>query len=286
MSIINAIFQAIIQGLTEFLPVSSSGHLGLIQHFTGTNGEESVFLSVMLHLGTLIAVFIAFYKLIFALIFEFFRMIGDIFTGKFKWKKMNAERRMIFMLVFATLPLIIIYIFKDIFVSVASDNDIVVEGVCFLFTSVLLFLSDRCIKGTKTGAEMTTGDAFTIGIFQSVAILPGVSRSGSTIASGLLCGLSKETAVQFSFLLGIPPILAGAVLDAKDVAANNVQMEWVPVILGMLVAAVVGFFAIKLLRWILKTDKFQIFAIYTLILGLFTICAGIYEYATGTYLFR
>lgn len=285
MEYINAIVQGIVQGLTEFLPVSSSGHLSLVQHFTGIRGEEAVFLTVMLHVGTLLAVFVAFRELIGKLIVEFFRMLGDIFTGKFRWKTMNGERRMIIMLVIATLPLIFIYIFRDIFVSVASDDDILVEGICFLFTSVLLFFADRSTRGAKRPGNITAGDAVTVGIFQSVAVLPGVSRSGATISSAMLCGMTKETAVQFSFLLGIPPIVAGALVDAKELAEAGGGIEWVPTLIGMAVSAFVGFLAIKLLAWLIRSDKLKIFAVYTLVLGVLVIAAAVYEYQTGELLF-
>lgn len=149
MSIIDAIFQAIVQGLTEFLPVSSSGHLSLIQHFTGNSGEGALMFSAILHLGTLVAVFIAFWDTIWALIKEFFMMLKDIFTGKFKWSTMNGERRMIIMLIISLLLLIPFYLFKDFFTGVSEDSSILLEGFCFLYTAVILYLSDRCVKGKR-----------------------------------------------------------------------------------------------------------------------------------------
>ena len=146
MSILDAVIQAIIQGLTEFLPVSSSGHLSLFQHFTGQSGEGALLFSAILHLGTLVAVFVAFRDTIWALIKEFFVMLKDIFTGKFKWSTMNGERRMIIMLVISLAMLIPFYIFKDFFTGIAEDSDILVEGVCFLYTSLILYLSDRQVK--------------------------------------------------------------------------------------------------------------------------------------------
>ena len=132
MTILESILQAIIQGFTEFLPVSSSGHLSLFQHFFGLNGEGALLMPIVLHLGTLLAVFIAFYKTIGALIVEFISMIKDIFTGKFKWKTMNQNRRMIMMIIISILPLFIFYIFKDLFPSLSEDTDIIVEGFAFL----------------------------------------------------------------------------------------------------------------------------------------------------------
>ncbi len=153
MSILEAILQAIIQGFTEFLPVSSSGHLSLFQHFTGLDGEGAITISIVLHLGTLLAVFIAFRQIIWKLIKEAFSMIKDIFTGKFKWKTMNSERRMIVMIIISILPLFGFYIFKDFFTGFAEDSSIIVEGCCFLYTAALLFISDKMAKSTKTAGE-------------------------------------------------------------------------------------------------------------------------------------
>ncbi|MBP1549003.1 MAG: undecaprenyl-diphosphate phosphatase, partial [Oscillospiraceae bacterium] len=156
MTIIEAILQGIVQGLTEFLPVSSSGHLSLFQHFFGLDGENAVTMTIILHLGTLVAVFVAFWDKIKKLIIEAFRMLGDIFTGKFKWKTMNPERRMIMMIIVSILPLFGFYIFKDFFDNLASDEDILVEGFAFLYTSALLFCSTRTKKKSSYTAGETT----------------------------------------------------------------------------------------------------------------------------------
>ncbi|MBC5787210.1 undecaprenyl-diphosphate phosphatase [Clostridium sp. NSJ-27] len=282
LSIIESFIQAIVQGLTEFLPVSSSGHLSLVQHFFGVNGESAVFFTILLHLGTLVAVFIAFRELIWKLIKEFFSMIKDIFTGKFSFKKMNPERNMIIMLIIALLPLIPVYFFKDFFTGVASDADIIVEGICFLYTATILFLSDRCGHGKKTIGQINTRNALTIGIFQCVALLPGVSRSGSTISAGLFCGLSRKTAVEFSFVLGIPAIIGGCLSEFGDLNAEGVASIGIaPMIIGFVVSAVVGFLAIKLVQWLINSDKFKIFAIYTAILGVIVLVLGIIEHVSG-----
>lgn len=282
MTALESIVQGIIQGLTEFLPVSSSGHISLYQHFTGNSGEGALLFSAVLHLGTLVAVFIAFRTTIWALIKEMFSLIGDVFTGKFKWKGMNPERRMILMLIISLLMLIPFYIFKDYFEKVAEDSDIIIEGICFLYTSLILFMSDRCVKGSKNYGDVTVKNAVTVGVFQGIALLPGVSRSGSTISSGLFCGFKRETAVQYSFILGIPAILGGCLLQIKDATEQNMMtFEPVNFILGFIVSAVVGICAIKMVNWLVKSDKFKIFAIYTLILGIAVIGIGIFENISG-----
>ncbi len=278
MSVLEAIIQGIIQGLTEFLPVSSSGHLSVFQHFFGINGEEAVLSTIVMHMGTLVAVFIAFRKKIFALIKEFFSMIKDIFTGKFSYKEMNGNRRMIVMIIVSILPLFVFYIFKDFFAGLSSDNDIMVEGFAFIYTSVLLYIADRHSNGTKTAGETTVKSALTIGAFQGIALVPGISRSGSTISGALLTGMKREDAVEYSFILGIPVILAGALVEFKDVGTAASESLGV-LIIGFVVSAVVGYLAIGLLKWLIKYNKFRVFSIYTFILGVAVITAGILEKA-------
>ena len=283
MDYLSVIIQGIIQGLTEFLPVSSSGHLAVVQHFLNV-GEESLITSIVLHLGTLVAVFIAFFPTIWGVIKEFFLTIRDIFTGKFSWKEMNANRRMMFMVIIATLLLVPIYFFKDFFTSFEGDNDIIFEGAAFIFTAVLLFMSDKVIKGNKTGDKMTVTDAIAVGAMQCVALFPGVSRSGSTTAAGLFCGLTKETAVTFAFILGIPAILGGSVLELGSAISSDIQLDWVGLGIGFVVSAVVGLLSIALVKWLIKKDKFKVFGIYTFILGLACIALGVYELVTGSHI--
>ena len=280
MEYISIIIQGIIQGLTEFLPISSSGHLSVAQHFLGVEGS-TLLISIVLHLGTLVAVFIAFWRYIFGMIKEFFLTIGDVFTGRFSWRNMNDSRRMMFMVIIATLLLVPAYLVKDFFICMEEDDDIIFEGLAFLFTAMLLFLSDACVKGLKTGKDMKIKDAIAVGLFQCVALFPGVSRSGSTITSGLFCGLTRETAVKFSFILGIPAILGGSVLEIKDAVESGAEFDIPILAIGFAVSAVVGILAIKLVRLVTKKNKFKFFGIYLLILGLLCVGAGAYETFTG-----
>lgn len=284
MTILEAVLQGILQGLTEFLPVSSSGHLSLFQHFFGLDGENAVTMTIILHLGTLVAVFVAFWGKIKALIIEAFRMLRDIFTGRFRWKEMNPERRMIIMIIVSILPLFVFYIFKDFFDMLASDSDIMVEGFAFLYTSALLFLSTKCGKGTKAAGETTVPKALTIGVFQGIALVPGISRSGSTICSALFTGMKREDAVEYSFILGIPVILAGAVVklfDLTDSASAELAANIVPLAVSFVVSAIAGYFAIRLIKAMVVNDKFRIFAWYTLVLGIAVLGAALYENISG-----
>ncbi len=281
MDFLTVIVQAVIQGLTEFLPVSSSGHLSVVQHITGVNGESALILSIVLHLGTLAAVIAAFRSRIWGMIKEFFLTIGDIFTGKFSWRGMNGTRRMMFMVIIATLVLVPFYLIKDFFTGRQGDGDIVFEGVAFLFTAVLLFLSDKCGDGAKSDRDMTVRDALTVGMFQVAALFPGVSRSGSTTAGGLFCGLDKETAVSFAFILGIPAILGGSVLELGDALKSEMELDWAALGLGFVISAVVGFLSIKLVSWLLKKDRFKIFGVYTAIIGALCLAGGLWEHISG-----
>ena len=281
MDIVNVIIQAVVQGLTEFLPVSSSGHLSVVQHITGYTGDSALILMIVLHLGTLAAVIAAFWKTIWGMIKEFFLTVGDIFTGKFSWKNMNANRRMMIMVIIATLILVPVYLFKDFFTAREGDGDIIFEGLAFLFTAMLLFLADTC-HGTKTGEKMKVKDAITVGLFQCVALFPGVSRSGSTTAAGLFCGLEKETAVSFAFILGIPAILGGSVLELGDALKSDMQLDWIALGIGFAVAAAVGFLAIKLVKWLINNDKFKVFGIYTALIGVLCILGGVWENVSGS----
>jgi undecaprenyl-diphosphatase len=283
-SIVNAIVQAVIQGLTEFLPVSSSGHLTLYSHLTGASTDEATFMLVVLHLGTLVAVFIAFWDTIKPLFAELVAIIKDIFSGKFTLKDTETrtpQRNMIYMLIVSLVLLVPFYPLKDIFEK-AGEN-LIILGLLFLNTSFLLFSSDRIPvkKLNKHAGDITLKDAIIIGLFQAGALFPGVSRSGSTICGGLFRKLDRETAVQYSFILGIPTILAGCLVELKDALEIGLDIEIIPVLIGFVVSAVVGICAIKMVSWLIKSNRFTVFAVYTLVIGLSVVTCGIIEQATG-----
>lgn len=281
MNIGNAIFQGIIQGLTEFLPVSSSGHLSLVQYFTGQNGETGALFSILLHMGTLLAVFIAFFSTIWALILEFFSMVADIFRGRFSVKDANPNRRMILLLIVSLAPMVISYLLLDFYDMISSDNDIVVEGICFLITSFLLFASDRCGEGRKNAGTMRYRDALAIGTMQAIAPLPGISRSGSTIATGLFMGLDRKFAVTFSFIMGVPTVLGANLMELKDISQSGLAVPVPSLIAGLAAALIFGLIAIRMVSWLVTSSKFKWFAWYTFALGIATVIIGIAENANG-----
>lgn len=307
MSILDAIIQGIVQGLTEFLPVSSSGHLLISQHILGVK-ENNLFFSIMLHIGTLIAVLAVYYKTILKLIKSFFEIIKDIFTGKFDFKKLDNDKNMVLMLMAGLLPLFLLFVpipgsntnVKGIAEELAGDKSIILVGIALIVTSILLktginarqtykinytFDREKPWEGRK---RLNLMDALSIGVTQFVAaIFPGISRSGSTLSTGLLRGINKQTALDYSFILGTPAILAAAVIELKDAlkvgAISSVGLA--PVIVGMVVSAVVGFLSIKLFKWLLKTDKMIIFVIYTFVVGLASIITGVIENIYGMNIF-
>ena len=307
MTIVDAIIQGVVQGLTEFLPVSSSGHLTITQHVLGLDLEGgNLFFNVMLHIGTLVAVVAFYHKLIWRLIKAFFSMIGDIFTGRFKWKELSDDKRMVIMVIIGLLPLVLLFVpvpgtgmkLKDFVESFNTSKYFIVVGVCLLLTSILLFIGNRCsrsdvpmkhAKGGETGrTSMNVVDALVVGLTQCFATLPGLSRSGSTLSVGQMRGLNKQTALDYTFILGTPAIIAAAVLEGKDAlegGMDKITADIVPIIVGMVVSAVVGYLAIALFKWLLKTDKMIIFTIYTAVVGIAVIVVSILEMKSGVNLF-
>ena len=309
MSIIDAIIQGVVQGLTEFLPVSSSGHLAITQHVLGIDLEGgNLFFNVMLHIGTLVAVVAFYHKLIWRLIKAFFSMIGDIFTGKFRWKELSDDKRMVIMVIIGLLPLALLFVpvpgtdmkLKDFVESFNTGKYFIVVGICLLLTSVLLLIGNICsrrnnapMKHAKADNEggrtsMNILDAIIVGITQCFATLPGLSRSGSTLSAGQMRGLNKQTALDYTFILGTPAIIAAALLEGKEALEGGldaIKADLVPILVGMAVAAVVGYLAIALFKWLLKTDKMIIFIIYTAVVGIAVIVISILEMQSGVNLF-
>ena len=282
MSYFSAVIQGLIQGFSEFLPVSSSGHLSLYQYFTGTSSESSLLFSVMLHFGTLGAVVIAFWPTIWQLFIEFLSIFADLFRGRLFKGYPKPYRRMLYFLMLSCVPLLVIPFVQDLIKGFSTDNSIIAEGCFFLITALLLTLADKSVKGIKTARSMTAQDSVAIGAAQVFATLPGISRSGSTISTGLLMGLDRSFAVSYSFILGLPAILAAGLLDLKDVLeAGELGIPIGPALVGMAVALLSGLLSIKLVKYLVSSDKFGIFAWYTLILGVAVLGIGISEQLTG-----
>lgn len=265
-----AVIMGIVQGFTEFLPVSSSGHLALVQNivdFEAYMSSHMVF-DIALHLGTLVSVVIAFWDDI-----KFLFVSGiDWLRHGFKVEK-HEGRNTVFMLFIATLPLIVAYLLKDKIEEVFQNP--VLIGVALLFTATILWLSDRVTGGKKMGGTMGIKDALVIGLMQMIAVLPGVSRSGSTMTAGLFTGLKRDFAVKFAFLLSIPAVLGATVTSIPDVLA----MTWtgndvMTFLIGIVCAAVSGYYAIFMVRKIAASKNFKYFAYYCACAGTLAIILG------------
>ncbi len=289
--IIKSFFMGILQGITEFLPVSSSGHLSLFRHFFNIDGEASGLFSAMLHIGTLVAVLIAFYRPIYDLFVEFIACIKDIMNKKFTFKlsRVNETRRMLFMFVISCVPLLVLLLpagggksVKDAVEVFSTDDSILAEGLCFMITGFLLLLGTAVSENTERYRKVAPVPAFIIGVAQFfAACFPGISRSGSTISAGLCCKISKKNMVRYSFILSIPAVIASAVVEFKDALETEEIIPVVPLAVGVVTSAVVGVFAIKLLQFLLKKNKFKYFGYYCLILGLIVTVIGAVEAFTG-----
>ncbi|MBP3633928.1 MAG: undecaprenyl-diphosphate phosphatase [Oscillospiraceae bacterium] len=261
MDLFSSIMLGLIQGVAEFLPISSSGHLSLFQSFGFlTVGEDTMFFDVLLHLGTLLAVFAAYWSEIKALVLEFFTMIGvrKLPAGQ---KPDRLSRRMIFFIILGTLPLFVILPVKD-YIDGLYTNTIFI-GCALLFTGLLLFLTDRFGRGNKDVKNATIVDILLVGCAQALATVPGLSRSGTTIAAGMGRGFGREFAVKFSFLLSIPAVLGANVLSLIDAIQMGIDWSLMPVYLvGVVVAAVSGYLSICLLKFITQRGSFGGFCYY------------------------
>lgn len=271
MSLLHSVLLGLIQGVAEFLPISSSGHLAIAEHLLGQAGAAEIpgFFDVLLHLGTLFAVFAAYWEDIRDMVVEFFGGVGDLVHGTTP-TPVPAARRLIFLIVVGTLPLFAVLPVKDL-VEGLGDNMYFVAGA-LLATGCLLFASDRVRKGRKTERTASLADVLLVGVAQAVATCPGISRSGTTITAGCFVGFERKFAVRFSFLLSIPAILGANILSLKDALETGVPWEEVPVyLLGVLVAAVVGYACIRLLKMIAERGKFGFFAYYCWLAGAVTL---------------
>lgn len=247
MNVFVAALLGLIQGLSEFLPVSSSGHLVLLQNVFGIE-EGALFFDTMLHVGTLAAVVAVFYREIWGLI------------------KKPFQKKVYMLLIATAVTAAMAFLLSDLFDDAFAGKFL---GFGFVLTSAILFASEKLAHGSRTIGEMRAPDALAVGFAQGVAILPGVSRSGSTIAGARVFGLSREEAAQFSFLLSIPAILGALVLQLPDVAEYGTGgIPWSSLAVGTLVAAVSGYFAIRWMLRLIVKKSLTGFAIYTLVLGL------------------
>ncbi len=273
MSIFLAILLGLVQGFTEFLPVSSSGHLALVQMLLGSDAETDYMLfDVLLHFGTLLAVVIAFWKDIRQLLLEFFgwARAGFRLQG-------HPYRRFIVLLLLSIVPIFLVLPVKG-YIEQAMGSVLAV-GVMLLLTATLLLLSEKANRGKKDEQTAKWTDALLVGVAQCLAVLPGLSRSGSTMVAGLLCGFSRDFAVRFAFIMSIPVILGANILEISEAIAQP-SASSIPLylyLIGMVVALLSGLAAIRMVRFVAKRGNFRPFAVYCILIGITAIVAGIVQ---------
>lgn len=276
MTYFMSILMGIIQGVAEFLPISSSGHLALFQTFFGMENmeEKYMFFTVLLHFGTLISVCMVYWRDIVDMIREFFLGIAALAGRKDTGVAPPPARRMVMLIIIATVPLFVMVFLRDA-VNQLFSNSIMVS-CALLATGFILFFSDRMARGHKTARNATVADALIVGCGQALAVIPGLSRSGTTISVGMMRGFDRAFAVRFSFLMSLPAVLGANVLEIKDALASNFPIEELPMYLvGVAVSAVVGYFAIRLVKSLSDKGKFGKFAYYCWAVGLGSLVAGI-----------
>ncbi|HKM28489.1 MAG TPA: undecaprenyl-diphosphate phosphatase [Anaerovoracaceae bacterium] len=266
----------LIQGLAEFLPISSSGHLALAQYFFGIDESKVLLFAVLLHLGTLISVFVVYWKDICELCVELVVTIKDLFTGKGLRLEERPIRKLGIMIIVATIPTAIIgLLFNDYFEALYLS--LIGIGVGLLITGFLLIFAERMGAANKGIEKMNFRNAIFVGVLQGIAICPGISRSGSTMVGGLITGLNRAFAVKFAFLISIPSILGSVILEAPDAIKAGVDMAQMgPIIVGVVVAAISGFVAIKTMIRVVSNKKLSYFSYYVWALGLFAIVYGVF----------
>lgn len=272
MDIIQAIIMGMVQGLTEFLPVSSSAHLVIAPELLGT--QSSLAFDTLLHVGTLVAVIGYFWKDITSMIKSFVSSLLDIPRGKFKEGMADDPyKRLAWLVVVGTIPAGLMgVLLKSKFE--ALFNSVTIVGFFLLVTGVILWGSEWIAKRNidkkgKDVKEVSFTNSLVIGVFQGLAIAPGISRSGSTIAAGLFSGLERKLAARYSFLLSIPAILGAALIQAKDIVSFDANTE--VLIAGFLSAAIFSYLAVKFMMGYIQKHSLNIFAIYCWIVGALTI---------------
>lgn len=249
MDILQGIILGIVQGLTEFLPVSSSGHLILFKKLFGIDQEQfGLTFDIALHFATLIAVFVVFWPDIVAIL-----------------KK--PVQKLTGLLIIATIPAVFVGLFLDDYIEEISQSGGFL-GFAFLFTAALMFFSQKIPSKSKNIDMMKYSDAAVIGLMQGVAVMPGISRSGSTTSAGLIMGVEKAASMRFAFLMSIPVILGSAVLGVKDIVTNPEPINWAPVLAGMLAAGISGYFAVRFMLNFFKKRSLNIFSVYVAVLGI------------------
>lgn len=268
MSWWKALILGLVQGLTEFLPVSSSGHLEIGQTLLGTAGEENLTFAIAVHTATVLSTLVILWK-----------EVAQLFKGTFTTLKWNEDKNYVSMILVSMIPVFIVGMFFKDQVESFFGSGLLLVGICLCITAMLLYFSEWLSKRRAgIGHEVGYKDAIIIGLSQAVAVLPGLSRSGTTIATGLLCGVKKESVTKFSFLMVLIPILGEAFLELLDLLTGEGAADGIgvlPLIVGFVAAFASGCFACRFMINIVRRQKLIYFAIYCLCVGVFAIVYGL-----------
>lgn len=277
MSIWTAIFLGLVQGVAEFLPISSSGHLAVLQNvFHMQTAEEGhMFFDVLLHLGTVIAILAVYWKDVKFIVRDSVAVLRAGRQPAGQPAQEHVGGRFLLMIVFGTLPLFVILPFHDSLEQLYYNTRFI--GIAFLLTGFILFISDKMPQGRKTARTMTIADALIIGAAQAIATIPGISRSGSTITAGLATGQTRAHAMKYSLLMSVPAVLGANLLSLIKALKNGVDWSYLPAyLIGTVTATVVGYFSIILLKRMLHDGKFGKFSYYMWAVGAVALIASLF----------
>ncbi|HBD86359.1 MAG TPA: undecaprenyl-diphosphate phosphatase [Clostridiales bacterium] len=266
-----AILLGLIQGISEFLPISSSGHLSVLQNLFGMSTAENghLFFDVLLHFGTLISICVVYWQDIVRMVFEVKALAGGKGTKKGANTRNLSAARLFLMLIIGTLPLFLVLPINDYVERLYYQTFFI--GAAFILTGCLLFVADKMQPGDRGEKSMRVRDALVIGLCQAIATIPGLSRSGTTISAGIATGLDRDFAVKYSFLLSLPAVLGANVLGIAKAAKEGIEISLIPVyLIGMAVAMITGIFAIGLVKRLASKGKFGYFAYYCWGAGIIT----------------
>lgn len=274
--LLKSIISGVIQGITEFLPISSDGHLALAHFLFDFNTSSNLLFDVVLHFGTLLAIMLYYRSKIRDLFVAFFFMLKTFFTS---WNITKActvseDTRLVSLIFIGSVPTAIIgLLLKDLVEGYAKN--LVIVGIGFLVTSLMMMLYEFSGKAYRKTNKMHIGDALLIGVMQGLAVMPGISRSGSTIGTAKALKIEKETAANFSFLLSLPAVAGAVLLESLDVIKEKPQVDWIVYGAGFLASFITGIFCLKLLFWLIRKHSMKVFMFYTFLLGIVTIMAGV-----------
>lgn len=275
MNTIQALLMGLLQGLTEYLPVSSSGHLTIASELFGIDGESNMLFTILVHVATVLSTLVVLGGEIWGIIKG---MFGPINAGATGLNKLNADQRYVLNIIVSMIPIGIVGVFFKDYVEDIFGSGLMIVGICLLITAILLTFS--YLARPRERENISLGHAFIIGLAQAVAVLPGLSRSGTTIATGLMLGNKKDKMAQFSFLMVIPPILGEALLDAMKLFKGEslgAEIGTIPLIVGFIAAFVSGCVACKWMIGIVKKGKLIYFAYYCAIVGVAALAYSLFK---------